>query len=1123
MARKQARKIKYALRQKKARMDKLVREVVFAEERTKKFKQKQEGLRAKRMERVKDTADHLYHAIMANGNEFLKNVDEIRKNLETHKDDEKVFLRIKRGISNKKVYQYRTRKELERLLDSMEYLLLKEPAWLDGDVPTTLTSKAGSDIEALAGLEHMSDLRDYISENHDLPPGLNYEEEMKNIQYPSIEIFDSPKDRRGSKTKKKKHKGGFLPYFIEHKYSFKRQQIYKAPNENVDDIDPKFFEKIMKKQCFINALEQENIRVSGGKHIKAVHFAILASKVVLNILHVSAIKDFAKEQDIIIMLKYYSKSGMQVKKYGATKSDTAKKFYIFEYDNHYMPAFNDEDKVKAGYDNPALFLAHMKDQNRLVYFDADVMHKLNKKPSLLRDYRRKLEMFESYDYKLVKREMAACDGVVENIDNIMGEDGNTEELFMMFNAVGFYDIETHVDKNEKLIPDIISTYILEYVSSEELIIVSEHLLKQIYTTFPNDNQDIIYRTNEYEMCGAFLDDVVKMMINNFGADYKLPTIVLYAHNAKFDKTIIVDTIFKCGGASHFHFTQSDGVFYAMSFNYGGVKFVIRDSYKMISTKLGNFGQMFDIDVKKRFFNHNWEKKVIPITERELDEICNENTEEEVLNFGFFRNGEFFLDVPKYELFYCMEDTLTLAEGFLCFRNLLKDLTLKDCPVPIEILYYLTSASLVHNLQYRVGLFDGVKQLGSHAQLYCQFAVIGGRTMCSNNKKSHTEKPIEDWDVNSLYPTAMAKFNGFPIGDPEYIYGDKHCRQFLNDDDVYYVARIVVKKIGRKLNFPIVCPTYDLDKDGNMKNIKERNYTNDIVGKEFILTNITIEDLIKFQKAEIEFVDMLLWTEFNEGICNLTNDLYDMRMKYKAEGNNGMQGIFKLFLNSSYGKLIMKERLVETKFFDEYHDFLDFIGENSERIKTSTELGDNLFICETYKAINDHKNFSHCGAYVLAMSKRIMNRIFSIIQDMEEENDEIIAYYQDTDSILMLKHYTEELGIRFKNTYNEDLYGKQLGQLSPDFRGGKFSSYSTFLGKKMYYCEFEDGSSHIRLKGCPAVLLSLMTTEQIRNAVDIMYDGGTFTPDYDKFTSLVVGINNIRANNDFTRTFKANAL
>ena len=135
-----------------------------------------------------------------------------------------------------------------------------------------------------------------------------------------------------------------------------------------------------------------------------------------------------------------------------------------------------------------------------------------------------------------------------------------------------------------------------------------------------------------------------------------------------------------------------------------------------------------------------------------------------------------------------------------------------------------------------------------------------------------------------------------------------------------------------------------------------------------------------------------------------------------------------------------------------------------------------------KTLDDHYNRCHIGTAILSMSKRIMNEVMCLADDLK-----IDIFYQDTDSMHIRDEDIPKLASAFKNLYNRDLIGKHFGQFHSDFElvkelpdGTKFecdnvvARRSIFLGKKCYIDELvgtdNEGNDfvghHIRMKGIP---------------------------------------------------------
>jgi hypothetical protein len=84
-----------------------------------------------------------------------------------------------------------------------------------------------------------------------------------------------------------------------------------------------------------------------------------------------------------------------------------------------------------------------------------------------------------------------------------------------------------------------------------------------------------------------------------------------------------------------------------------------------------------------------------------------------------------------------------------------------------------------------------------------------------------------------------------------------------------------------------------------------------------------------------------------------------------------------------------------------------------------------------KPIDKHFNLSIVGILILAMSKRIMNNIMCLAEDLGGK-----IYYQNTDSIHIPVDDLSILESEFRNVYRRELIGKDLGTFHSDFRQQK---------------------------------------------------------------------------------------
>ncbi|DAZ99693.1 TPA: hypothetical protein N0F65_000871 [Lagenidium giganteum] len=105
----------------------------------------------------------------------------------------------------------------------------------------------------------------------------------------------------------------------------------------------------------------------------------------------------------------------------------------------------------------------------------------------------------------------------------------------------------------------------------------------------------------------------------------------------------------------------------------------------------------------------------------------------------------------------------------------------------------------------------------------------------------------------------------------------------------------------------------------------------------------------------------------------------------------------------------------------------------------------------------------------------MNRVMRLAEDIDAK-----IWYQDTDSMHIDYDAVPRLAEAYKQTYNKELIGKNMGQFHVDFslkgsNGNVYAKESIFLGKKSYLdvlaCDGNDVEGlHIRMKGIPSKLL-----------------------------------------------------
>jgi hypothetical protein len=541
---------------------------------------------------------------------------------------------------------------------------------------------------------------------------------------------------------------------------------------------------------------------------------------------------------------------------------------------------------------------------------------------------------------------------------------------------------------------------------------------------------------------------------------------------------------------------------------------IKDSYHLITMPLRNFPKVFGIanTIKEvmpyTLYTHdNIEKRYVNIDEALLL-LPKDEHEQFMANIERWnlRKDDTY-DIIKYSSLYCEIDCKILYEGYFTFRKWIKD-TFK-----LDIDYILTGASLAHQYFIKEGCYEGVNELGGVPQFFIQGCVVGGRVMCADNKKITLNDVINDFDAVSLYPSAMFRMDGFLKGVPKVI--ENHDYNWIKTQDGYFVD-IVINSVGIKRKFPLM----------SYKNENGvRVFTNDMVGRTIRVDKYTLEDIIKFQAITFDIVRGYYFNEgYNTKVRDVIMTIFNKRLDAKKE-KNPIEMVYKLIMNSGYGKSIMKPVETESKFFDTYeseHEFEVFLSRNYNWITSFVKFGNKIKV-NLVKTLIDHFNIAQVGVCILSNSKRIMNEVMCLAED-----NDIDLYYQDTDSMHLKNEHIPKLSSVFKNTYGRELIGKGLGQFHSDFDlpgcTNVVAIKSIFLGKKCYIDKLEgtnakgekENGFHIRMKGIPEKCIHYVvkTTGKYKDVMELyedLYNGNEVAFDLTNGGSKA----NFKFNKDYT--------
>lgn len=513
-----------------------------------------------------------------------------------------------------------------------------------------------------------------------------------------------------------------------------------------------------------------------------------------------------------------------------------------------------------------------------------------------------------------------------------------------------------------------------------------------------------------------------------------------------------------------------------------IKVEIQDSYALIPMPLRDFSKTFNIECKKEFLPYKLYSedniKLRYIEEDEIKKYCYKQVKEN--NIGkniskdekekyfneFIKNAKEWkcyneddeIDILKYSEMYCMMDCKVLKEGYETFKGWIYDIT------KLNINDYVSLPSLSNEFMKKEGVFKDVYALSGTPQFFINKCMVGGRTMTSENKMIKLDDKdvnIQDFDAVSLYPSAMTRMKGYLKGKPKVVSKENLNYQFLKEKDGYFVE-IKVNKVNIKRNLSLM---------SEINNNGVRVFNNEMENKKIYVDKVSLEDLIEFQKIEFEVIRGYYYDEGrNDKLSFVIKNLFNERLKKKKEGNK-IEKVYKLLLNSAYGKTLLKPIECEDKYLNK-DKLNNFIERHYNYIKDVIKLNNFTYKVKLIKSIDTHFNNVSCGVEVLSMSKRIMNEVICGAEDIN-----IPIYYQDTDSLHLDGINIKKLEEYYNKKYNRELIGKNMGQFHSDFESNIIkknihASRSIFLGKKCYIDELkgldDDDNEvidyHIRLKG-----------------------------------------------------------
>ena len=555
---------------------------------------------------------------------------------------------------------------------------------------------------------------------------------------------------------------------------------------------------------------------------------------------------------------------------------------------------------------------------------------------------------------------------------------------------------------------------------------------------------------------------------------------LIAHNASYDFRFILGVC----AVSRVRAILKGNNLMSASFKFGGCDFMVKDSKHLIQRKLIDFGDMFDLEQEKEVMPYklytpeNVKKTFIPMEEclKYVGEADRSQYIENCKRWGDLVYDEEFdeVNIIEYSAKYCEIDCQVLMEGYNIFRG-----WFIQEPIALDIDNIISIPSCANQLFLREGVYDGVYKLSGVPRMFIQKCVIGGRCMTRFNRKYHRKYEMADYDAVSLYPSAMRRMEGFVKGVPKVI---------TKDIDVWatdmFFVKVNIKRVPHKRAFPCITAY-----DGNTRSWVSR-------ATEMYVDKYTLEDIIKFHRLEADDYEILEGYYYDEGFNSKINDviqlLFEERAKRKKVDNKA-ETIFKLLMNAGYGKSIIKPIDEEVEIVS-YKKLTSLVERHYHNILWFKEIPfSKKYIVKKITPINTHFNNVACGVNILSISKRIMNEVMCLAEDIG-----INIFYTDTDSIHIPNKSLPKLEKKFEEVYGRKLGGKGLGNFHTDFDFLKHKNVvaveSIFLGKKSYIDKLrgidKNGKEvfgyHIRMKGITPGSLSYVSKQKYNDNPMKMY-------------------------------------
>lgn len=956
--------------------------------------------------------------------------------------------------------------------------------------------------------------------------------------------------------------GQFFPFFNLTKYDLKRYQIAKTPSM----LEDRMFDDC----CLIYAL-----RMSGL--ISDIELTEMDSSIVTRQLRPAKMKNYFSEHDLKVTVKTLRDTYLTARTKGETIphykyktqsfGEGTREIKVFLLEGHFMLdeetpikwySFEHQDYLNEHFQHPE----KKKAPNGMEYDSNDTITKMDYRGNVHRENKRKgmnssdliVELYVKYlrGEKGIFKKMLFDD--LSPLKSVAYKDVKKkrryEEILLRLATEPIYKIQKEEYRTLEFTKDSVRPLEEPQDKSNKHMRKADYKakapLKVFYADFESctaDDNGVYLEAHIPFMCcvcesnsssnkATFIgkncgEALLNWILSQTSADDgTLP--VVYFHNLSYD----INFLLKYGVEST---VNRNSLILQSDFMYKGRCIRLKDSYGLLSMSLRNMARSFKIEIEKEIFPYTYySPHRVELNAGDVDEVFELEdgwNEEDKAQFIFNlhklgENDHSSFNMIKYAQFYCERDVDVLRRCVDMFHQQVMDSFQIDCHRVISI------SSIADKYLRKMAYypFGEMFVYANHIRDFLLDAVHGGRVMCARNERHHfiaTDREHGLWDLDavSLYPSAMSCL--YTVGGtPEPLQLEELRWEYLhnNPDITAYVVEIYITKINKKRNFPLV-----IRKDPKTGKITNTNKP----PVRMTVCDIELEDLVEFQEIEFSIIRGLKWRGTKDyRLRTVVTDLFNKRAQYKRD-KNPLENCYKLLLNSIYGKTIQKAIDHEYKYYKPNEGFYTWVSNHSNYIENIKQIKDSEIIrIKQLLPINRHFNNTLLGVQILAMSKRLMNRVMCLCDDLH-----IDVYYQDTDSMHIRRDCVPLLERAYATKYARTLRGSNLCQFHPDFDPICAESVpeevtateSYFLGKKCYLDRLVDQRGnvgwHVRMKGVSLRSIQHAAKGDLLGLYKRMFDGETIAFDLCcdgqvKFDNAKDGT--VKTKNDFVRAVKATA-